>query len=77
MIGFLREPEAVDDRACPGEGRCHGCAVWCDACGDVGVTCDAPVCDRHRCNRCGVWVVSIDDIYDGQAWCPSCVREDP
>lgn len=35
----------VDD--CPGEGKCHGPASWCNVCGDVDVICDDPACAMH------------------------------
>lgn len=38
----------LEESECPGEGRCHGCMVWCDLCGNVGHTCDYPECDHHR-----------------------------
>ena len=43
--------ERTDDD-CPGTGKCHGSAGWCDRCGDVDDVCDAPVCYRHRCRYC-------------------------
>ncbi len=37
-----------------GSNRCHGCASWCDDCGDVGDSCDSwPNCDAHTCTTCG------------------------
>lgn len=41
-----------DGYPCPGEGKCHGCMKWCDACGDVDDVCDAAVCWQHRCVAC-------------------------
>lgn len=36
---------------CPGQGKCHGCVKWCDACGDVEHVCDTRIamerCDAH------------------------------
>jgi len=32
---------------CPGAGKCHGCLVWCDACGVVEYVCDSRPCDSH------------------------------
>lgn len=37
--------KASDD--CPGPGRCHGPASWCDVCGDVDLICDDPACFIH------------------------------
>lgn len=41
----------IDDDACPGTGKCHGCMQWCDDCGDVKHVCDARLnfspCDAH------------------------------
>ena len=40
-----------DEFYCPGSGKCHGCVVWCNACGDVEEVCDARLqgqrCDVH------------------------------
>ena len=37
---------------CPGTGKCHGCLVWCETCGDVGDVCDGRLagvrCDEHE-----------------------------
>lgn len=32
---------------CPGKGKCHGPANWCDRCGDVYRICDSPGCHAH------------------------------
>jgi coenzyme F420-reducing hydrogenase gamma subunit len=55
---------------CPGEGHCHGCASWCDRCGDVGTMCEGPSCDRHRCQICGRAVEDVEDIDEGLGYCP-------
>jgi len=57
---------------CPGEGRCHGCASWCDRCGDVGTVCGAVTCDRHQCHECRRKVEAEDEIEDGVGWCTAC-----
>jgi hypothetical protein len=61
---------------CAGMGRCHGCMVWCDSCGDVGAMCDAIFCDRHRCNETGCRgsVEDSDHIIEGQGYCPEHVE---
>lgn len=61
---------------CPGEGRCHGCASWCDNCGDVGTMCDAIHCDRHSCSEpgCRKSVEDGDHIIDGWGYCPEHVE---
>jgi hypothetical protein len=63
---------------CPGVGRCHGCARWCDDCGDVDTVCNSPSCMAHHCVRCEAKLtdqdLEIDDQYP--VWCTSClVRE--
>lgn len=66
---------------CPGEGKCHGCASWCDRCGDIRFVCDSDdqehgrggtKCNAHRCDRCCKLLVSEDDR-DGQEWKPWCL----
>jgi hypothetical protein len=47
--GELCEGEHGD---CPGRGRCHGCMVWCERCGDTFDVCDSFACQRHRCTDC-------------------------
>lgn len=47
----------IDSSDCPGQGRCHGCAAWCDHCGNVGKSCDVNIsngewCDCHCCPTC-------------------------
>jgi len=52
-----------------GPSRCHGCASWCDDCGDVADVCDAyPNCDAHRCTTCGCKALTRD--YE----CESCLE---
>lgn len=55
-----RRAELDADDACPGAGQCHGCAGWCDRCGDVALVCDSPTCDRHHCD-CGDRAVIVDE----------------
>lgn len=55
------------DQDCPGEGKCHGCAGWCDRCGDVDEVCDASGCMRHRCQRCDC-VLTEDHKEFGESW---------
>lgn len=60
---------------CPGEGKCHGCAGWCDQCGDVDTVCDDHLCDRHTCLECRRRVEHGDDIFEGQGRCPEHAAE--
>jgi hypothetical protein len=48
-------------RDCPGEGKCHGAATWCDICGDVDETCDDLDCDVHH-------PVNDEDDAPGDDW---------
>lgn len=43
------DPEAREEDACPGEGKCHGCMRWCSTCGTVAQVCDARLDGKH-CN---------------------------
>jgi hypothetical protein len=64
------------EEACPGDGACHGCVVWCDRCGDVGDTCNASRCDVHRCQECN----EIRRPQDRDHWtyvCEVCEAPDP
>src|SRR5688572_21127654 len=50
---FVAEPAddcdcPLCEEACPGEGKCHGCMVWCDQCGDTSKACNWPDCDVHN-----------------------------
>lgn len=63
-------PPAADD--CPGEGRCHGCASWCDRCGDVTAVCHSGSCERHHCSDCRADVTSSEEIVEGAGWCTAC-----
>ncbi len=63
---------------CPGEGRCHGCAVWCDTCGDVKAVCDSPTCQRHHCERCSASLnrEDLDGSIGYTTWCAACCASD-
>lgn len=48
------ERRLEEDRACTGEGNCHGCLKWCVYCGDVANVCNVyewpDRCDCHERN---------------------------
>jgi hypothetical protein len=62
----------IDD--CPGEGKCHGCAKWCDACGDVDDVCDHGECNVHRCVACRALLTAEEHEWniDWFRWCFTC-----
>ena len=53
----------ADIEPCDGPNRCHGCASWCDSCGDVDRIChdDSRQCMAHFCLGCGAGPTSISD----------------
>lgn len=60
---------------CPGANRCHGCACWCDECGDVDERqCDNLTCDAHHCAGCGAKTTVVERDYATSwfTWCFAC-----